>query len=190
MKKKVVVVGVGALGSHLTVLIRNHADLKVVDFDRVEAKNVMSQFHTVGSVGKNKAMAMQQLLSFLFGKASVAVPHRLTELNVREVLSGAELVVDCVDNGDTRRLIQAFCLANDIPCLHGAVDGEGTCGQARWTERFRADDGEPGAATCEDGEHLPFIAHIAAGLAQVAKEFIKTGRRRSLLLFPGGSKEL
>ena len=44
---KIVVVGVGALGSHLLLAARNvPAEWKIVDFDSVEMKNIQSQFHT------------------------------------------------------------------------------------------------------------------------------------------------
>jgi shikimate 5-dehydrogenase len=189
-KKRVVIVGAGALGSHLALLLRNHADIKVVDFDRVEAKNCMSQLHAVGSVGKNKALALQQAMKFLFGVRVEAVPHKLVPNNVRELLESSDLVVDCVDNGETRRLIQGFCRTEEIPCLHGALAAGGQLGQVCWTEKFEADDAPPGAATCEDGEHLPFIATVASLLAVVAQGFVRRGSRKSYLVFAGGTKEI
>ena len=59
--KKIVIVGVGALGSHLVLLGRNwSARFVVIDDDRVEQKNTQSQFHSRMGVGRNKAQAMQQ----------------------------------------------------------------------------------------------------------------------------------
>jgi adenylyltransferase/sulfurtransferase len=188
-KKKVVVVGAGALGSHFALLIRNHVDLKVVDFDRVEAKNAMSQLHPLNSVGKNKALALQQTLKFLYGLKVEAIPHKLVPNNVREILEFADLVVDCVDNGEARRLIQGFCKMEKIPCLHGALAAGGQFGQVCWTEGFQADDAPAGAATCEDGEHLPFIATVSSLLALCVQGFVRKGEKRSFLVFPGGTKE-
>jgi len=188
--KKVTIVGAGALGSHLALLVRNHVDLKIVDHDRVEAKNAMSQLHPLASVGKNKALALQQTLKFLFGIKVEAVPHRLVADNVREVLSGSDLVVDCVDNGETRRLIQGFCRAEGIACLHGALAAGGSFGQVAWTDKFQPDDGVAGAPTCEDGEHLPFISTVSSLLAQCVQGFARRGEQRSFLVFPGGTKEV
>ena len=45
--KTVVIVGVGALGSHVALLGRNWGvQLKLVDFDRIEQKNTQAQFHS------------------------------------------------------------------------------------------------------------------------------------------------
>ncbi len=189
-KKKVVLVGAGALGSHFALLVRNHVDLKVIDMDRVETKNCMSQLHPLGSVGKNKALALQQTLKFLYGLRVDAVPHRLVADNVRELLAGTDLVIDCVDNGETRRLIQSHCAAAGTSCLHGALAAGGTFGQVTWTEKFQADDAPPGAATCEDGEHLPFISTVSSLLALCVQGFVRRGERRSFLVFPGGTKEI
>ncbi len=189
-KKKIVLVGAGALGSHLALLVRNHVDIKVVDFDRVEAKNAMSQLHPLGSVGKNKALALQQTLKFLFGLRVEAVPHKLVVDNAREILENSDLVVDCVDNGGTRRLIQGFCKMEKIPCLHGALAAGGQFGQVTWTDKFQADDGSEGAPTCEDGEHLPFISTVSSLLAQCVQAFVRRGEQRSFLVFPGGTKEV
>jgi tRNA A37 threonylcarbamoyladenosine dehydratase len=76
----ITIVGVGALGSHVVQFLRNlDVTLRLVDFDRVEAKNVMSQFYGQPNVGKNKAVALLQQTSFLFkrpGGADAAWPPR------------------------------------------------------------------------------------------------------------------
>lgn len=189
-KKTVVIVGVGALGSHLAVMLRNHARLRLVDFDRVETKNVLSQSHSLSSVGKNKAISLQKTMVFLYGVAVEAMPHKLTPMNVKELLSGSDIVVDCVDDGDTRRLIQGFCRINSKPCLHGGLAAGGQFGQVAWTEQFQADDRASGAATCEDGEHLPFISKVAAQLAIAVHDFVRRGEKRGYLITKSTVKEI
>ena len=183
----IVVVGVGALGAQLVALLRNvKATIRVIDFDRVEAKNVQSQFHGRPGVNRPKVLALSQLMDMLFGVKLAAVPHRLTKDNVKELLSGADLVVDCLDNAPSRRLVQDFVRAHEIPCLHGAVDGNGTCGRVYWDERFEIEEGgaATGVATCEDGEHLPFLTIASGYLAHAAKEFLRKGRRLNYQVTP------
>ena len=68
----IVIVGVGALGSHLVQFMRNEKiEIKIIDFDRVEQKNVMSQFHGKPGVGKSKVDALKQAMDFFF-KTSIA----------------------------------------------------------------------------------------------------------------------
>lgn len=187
--KTIVVVGAGALGSHAVQFLRSSGTaLRVVDFDRVESRNVASQFHGKPSVGKSKVASLQQAMSFLFGAKIEAVPHRLAADNARELLGKADLVLDCLDNGASRRLVQAFVRQHEIPCLHGALAADGAFARVTWDEDFTIDD-EPaaGAATCEDGEHLPFIALAAAFLAKAAQEFVSKGARVGFQVSPGGA---
>lgn len=76
--KTIVVVGVGALGSHVVQALRNvEATLRVIDFDRVEQRNVASQFHGKPNVGKLKVQSLQQSMKFLFGRDIGIVSHKL-----------------------------------------------------------------------------------------------------------------
>lgn len=194
--KKVTIVGAGALGSHVAMLLRNEAELKVIDFDRVEQKNVQAQFHNKGSVGRNKTESLRGLMLLLWGNKVEAVPHKLVANNAHALLvaNAPELVIDCLDNGEGRRTIQAFVRSPNnmaqpsIPCLHGALAADGTFGRVVWDEHFVIDDeSATGAATCEGGEHLPFIVVTAAYLARSAQVFLQTGKRIGWQLHAGGA---
>lgn len=185
--KTIVIVGVGALGSHVVQFLRNvDATLKVVDFDRVEQRNVMAQFHGKPNVGKAKVQSLQQAMNFLFARKVEVVPHKLVENNAKEILGSADLVVDCLDNGAGRRVIQGFVRASKVPCLHGALAADGTFGSVLWDEHFVIDDETGTGKTCEDGEHLPFIVMVSAYLAQSAQAFMKSGRKLGYNVHPGG----
>ena len=162
----------------------------MIDFDRVEQKNVMSQFHSKMGVGRNKAQAIGQAMQGLYGLRIEAIPHRLGEDNVEQLLAGADLVLDCVDNAPTRSIIQAQVRSDDTPCLHGALAADGSYARVMWDPQFTADDGSEGAATCEDGEHLPFITFVAARMAMAVQDFLHHGRQRSCHLHPGGVVDL
>lgn len=187
MEKKVVIVGAGALGSHVAMLLRNEADLRIVDHDRVEAKNTLSQLHSVKSVGKHKIVVLQQTLNFLFGLRVEAMNAQLGINNVKELLSGTDLVVDCVDNGETRKLIQDYCVINSRPCLHGALSADGAFGQSIWTPGFKVDFGDAGKPTCEDGAHLPFISTVSSLVARSAQAFLRTGKKVGYQVHAGGA---
>lgn len=189
--KTIVIVGVGALGSHLVPLLRNlGATIKVIDFDRVETKNVSSQFHAKSSVGKPKTLGLQQTMQFLFGVKIETVPHRLTADNVKELLGRADLVVDCLDNGASRRLVQGFVRQTGTPCVHGALAANGELGRIVWDPLFNIDDETPGVATCEDGKQLPFIALTASWLAYACQQFCETGKCFSFHVFRSGTLSL
>jgi molybdopterin/thiamine biosynthesis adenylyltransferase len=187
--KTLVIVGVGALGSHLTQLIRNaDAKIRIVDFDRVEQKNVQAQFHARNAVGKSKVQALGQLMQFLFGIKVETIPHKLTSDNADQVLGGCDLVIDCLDNAEARGIIQKYVRNNKVECLHGALAADGMFGRVVWDDNFTIDsEAEAGQATCEGGEHLPFIGLTAALMAQSVKVFLDKGQKRGYHVHPGGT---
>jgi molybdopterin/thiamine biosynthesis adenylyltransferase len=182
----ITIVGVGALGSHAALFLRNEVSMRMVDFDRVEAKNTQAQFHTMMSLGKNKADALQKSLLGLFKVESVSSPYRLTELNSENILKGSKLVVDCTDNIQARKVISDACKAKKLPLLHGALAASGDFARVIWEEHFVPDAESGEGATCEDGEHLPFFAYAAASLAVEVQSFLRTGKKRSWQLTPSG----
>ena len=184
----IIIVGVGALGSHLVQFIRNEkVDIKVIDFDRVEQKNVMSQFHGKPGVGKNKVLALQQTMDFLFKRQLSVVGNKLVAENIDVLMKGATLVVDCLDNGASRKLVQDYVRKHNLTCLHGALAPGGEFGRSIWDEHFVIDsEVGAGAATCEDGEFLPFIALTAAYLARSVQIFLKAKKEIGFSISPIG----
>ena len=185
--KTIIVVGVGALGSHVVQLLRNvNASIRVIDFDRVEQKNTMSQFHAKSSTGKNKVESVKQTMQFLWGTKLGTVPHKLTVENDSQLLTGADLLIDCLDNAPARKIVQNFARRTQTPCLHGALAPDGGFGRVVWDLSFKVDEGSEGAATCEDGQHLPFIALTSAYMARSAQVFLSQGKMVGYEISPGG----
>lgn len=184
--KKVTVIGVGALGSHFVLFSRNFADLKGIDDGRVKSKSPQAQFHSKPQVDRGKTQGLQQTMQFLFGVKVAGVPHRLSADNVRQLLGDTDLLVDCLDNAPSRELVQSFARSSGTPCLHGALAANGQYGRVVWDENFVIDGASAGAATCEDGEHLPFIAVVSSLLSRAAQEFLGTGRKIGFEIHPTG----
>lgn len=185
---KITIIGVGALGSHLVAAIRNEAvEMTIIDHDRVEIGNVASQFHFKGNVGKRKVDSLKQAMQFCYGGKLEVVGHMLRDDNKNELLFGADLLVDCLDNGDARRIVQAYARARSVPCVHGALAAGGEYGRVVWDHDFVIDD-EPSAAapTCEDGAFLPFIQLTSAALALAVQAFVRRGQRIGFSISPGG----
>lgn len=180
MNGRVVICGVGALGSAAAVLLRNvEAELAFVDFDRVESKNLSAQAFTKLALGKNKAEALRAQLANFWGRKSEAFSVRLTADNVDTLLAGATLVIDAFDNQASRLLLQSAARRLGVPLVHGALAADGTYGLVRWDERFVPDaEDTPGQATCDGGQHLPFIGAVAAALARAVQDNLQTGARR------------
>lgn len=185
---RIVFCGVGALGSNAVVACRNlEATLVLVDFDRVESKNTLSQAFVKPSVGKNKADALKLQLANFWGVKAEAFGVRVTEDNVATLCGSADLVVDAFDNAQSRRLLSAWARSTQKPLVHAAVSADGTFGMVRWDEQFTADEeSTEGQATCEGGEHLPIIAVIGSTLARVIQDFVSKGEKKDAMISLSG----
>jgi molybdopterin-synthase adenylyltransferase len=181
---RIVFCGIGALGSTAAVLCRSlGAELRLVDFDRVESKNLAAQVFVKQSLGKNKAEAMKLQLWNLWGVKADALGVRVAADNVQAICAGADLIVDCFDNQASRQVLSDHARAAGQPLLHAAIAADGSFGLVRWDERFVPDaEDAPGQATCEGGEHLPFIGLVGATLARIIQDFARDGRRRDAMI--------
>lgn len=112
---KVAVIGAGGTGSHvLTGLAQLHyamvalghpggLDVKVFDADTVSETNVGRQMFFPSDIGQNKASVLIQRINMAMGLDWEAVPQRLTQ---KSSLNGYDLVIGCVDNRSTRKIIK------------------------------------------------------------------------------------
>jgi len=189
MAKRLTIVGCGALGSHLVQFLRNEdAEIHVIDFDRVEQKNTQSQFHSIGQVRKLKVEALKQTMGFLYKREIKTNSNKLVANNVHALLAASDLIIDCLDNGEARRLVQDYSRAHAVACVHGALAPGGEFGRVTWDEHFVIDDeAGAGVATCEDGAHLPFITLTAAYLARVVQVYLKSNRKVGYQVTPVGA---
>lgn len=105
---KVVVYGLGALGSNLLVqLVRQFPQLKYegVDYDKVEDRNIRIQAFFLEHVGALKAPALRTVLLRYVRKVDYnAVVKKVTE-QVR-LPDERTLVLDCFDNSASRKLVK------------------------------------------------------------------------------------
>jgi hypothetical protein len=171
---RIVFCGVGALGSNAVLFCRNlGAEMALVDFDRVESKNLLAQAFVKQSVGKNKADALKLQLANFHGIRLEAHGVRLEAGNVDTLCGSADLLVDAFDNAASRELLSAFARRAGKALVHAAISADGSFGMVRWDAGFVADsEDEPGQATCEGGEHLPMIALVAATLGRAIEDFV------------------
>lgn len=182
--KRILFCGVGALGSTAATLCRNlPAALAFADFDRVESKNLLAQAFTRQAVGKNKAEALRLQLRTFYGVDAQAYPVRLAADNIATVAAGADLLVDCLDNIAGRRVVIEHAERTGTPSVHAGLAGDASLGLIRWRERFTPDEEDtPGQATCEGGEHLPFIALVATRLALTVADWLTSGESQDALV--------
>ena len=125
--KRVLVVGCGGLGGHLIDMLARIGVgmLRVVDGDVFEPSNLNRQLLSeVPLLGVSKAKAAAAKISRVNPEISVeAVDSFLTEKNVRRLLLFCDVVLDGLDNIESRRILAKECERAGIPYIYGAVNG-------------------------------------------------------------------
>lgn len=124
---RVVVVGVGGLGSFLLqYFVRSGVGLlRFVDFDKVELSNLQRQIlYDEGDVGKAKVESAYTHLKAINSIVELdPVQDKLTGQNAEDVLSGFDVIVDGSDNYEVRFVMNDFAKKHGIPFVFGSVAG-------------------------------------------------------------------
>ena len=126
-KSKVVVVGVGGLGtvSSLYLTLAGVGYLRLVDQDTVETPNLHRQIlFSLDDLHYPKVEAAAKRLEKLNPLLEAEpVSENLNASNVEKLLTGVDLVVDGLDNMVTRYLLNRACVKLSIPYVFGAAIG-------------------------------------------------------------------
>jgi len=125
-KSKVAVVGVGGLGSPVAYyLAAAGVNLLLIDEQLPELSNLNRQIlHWEEDLGKNpKPLSAKWKLERFNSDIKIdTFVGRLTRENIKEVLKDADVIVDCLDNFETRYLLDEFAHEKGVPLVHGAVE--------------------------------------------------------------------
>lgn len=121
----VVLVGCGGIGSPSLQYLAaaGIGRLTLVDDDVIDVSNLQRQtIYTPSDVGKPKAeMAAEWVRRFDVGLKVDPIVTRLGDGNARDVLSGADLVLDGCDNFATRLLVSDTCVKLGVPLTTAAI---------------------------------------------------------------------
>ncbi len=130
----IAVVGAGGLGSPVLTYLSaaGIGKITIIDMDIVEITNLNRQFlYGEKDLGKPKAVIAKELISEKYSDISaVAIVEKLTDLNIETMLSGVDIIVDCVDNIATRLLVNDYAIRSKTPLVEGGIDsfyGYGMC---------------------------------------------------------------
>lgn len=131
-KGRVLLVGMGGLGSWIAeILVRSGVGfIRICDDDQVDLTNLHRQaLYTEKDAeeGKSKTDAAFTRLSDLNQDCDIDVfSERITRQNIARAAEGCDLIIDAVDNFETRYLINDFSVKTGMPWVSGGVfEGEG-----------------------------------------------------------------
>jgi len=174
LQSHVAVIGCGGLGGiTITLLARlGIGALTLCDPDVFEESNLNRQvLCREDRLGMNKASAARDELALIASHVKVrAMPVAATADNMPEILQGVDLVIDCLDKIETRRMVALAARRAGIPFVHGAIAGqEGfvmlDCGPVHLFDQAYATRRE-GDATAEQRLGVPTLTPAATGILQ------------------------
>ncbi|MBS3651137.1 molybdopterin-synthase adenylyltransferase MoeB [Pseudaminobacter sp. 19-2017] len=124
-RARVLVVGAGGLGAPVLQYLAaaGVGTLGIIDDDTVSLSNLQRQvIHDTASVGDAKIDSAARTIARINPGVKVELHRfRITGENARELVRGYDIVVDGLDNFETRYVIADACEAEERPLVHAAV---------------------------------------------------------------------
>jgi molybdopterin/thiamine biosynthesis adenylyltransferase len=196
---RVAVVGVGATGAAAASLLARAGvgQLTLIDRDFVETSNLQRQIlfdeaDALAALPKAEA-ARRKIAAF---NSEVEVRAEIADLvpgNIHALLDGAELVLDCTDNFETRYLLNDYAVEQGKPWIYAAAVGAYAATMNIVPERSAClacifPDPPSGAVeTCDTAGILGMAVNLAASIQVTEALKLLTGQsalmRRTLLSF-------
>jgi len=182
---KVFIAGVGGLGSPVSIYlaVAGVGGLRLCDNGAVELSNLNRQIlYSDSDIGQLKVMCAKNRINFLNPNVTVeCFSETITPNNIGDLVGDAEIIVDCLDNFETRYVLNGHAVAKKLPFVHAGIDG--FCGQLTFIhppdtpclrcitpeapspQKFSVIGTAPGIIGClEANEVLKYLTGIGANL--------------------------
>lgn len=125
-RARIVIAGAGGLGSPAALYLAaaGIGHIRLVDHDTVELSNLNRQIlHQTADIGRRKIDSAAARIKALNPHVSVeAVAETIATDNAARLVADADLIVDALDNLDTRLVLNGVAVSQGIPFFHGAVN--------------------------------------------------------------------
>lgn len=179
--KTVAVIGCGGLGGYaIEYLVRlGVGKIVAVDGDEFSESNLNRQLLcTRDTIGKSKAMQAKLRAESINPTVEVkAVCEYMTEDNAEAILSGCDLVIDALDNTQSRKVLLNACNKLGLTLVHGAIGSR--CFQLA-VIKPGMELPDASAREFHGGEVQAFVPAMCAAVQISEAEKILTGRESSL----------
>ena len=125
LKSQAAVIGLGGLGGLAAELLARMGigSLVLVDGDFFSESNLNRQvLCTENNLGRSKALeAAARIKEINSALETRVVAEFIKPENAEDILRGSQVVLDCLDNLQTRFLLQKSCRKLGLPMIHGAI---------------------------------------------------------------------
>lgn len=123
----VFIAGCGGLGSPIAMYLAaaGVGNLTIVDRDVVSLSNLNRQLlHYTGDIGREKVISALEKLTDINPEITITVINAsITSDSIHSLAQEADIIIDAVDNLDTRHILNTYSVQTGKPFIHGAVNG-------------------------------------------------------------------
>ena len=125
LKAKVLIIGVGGLGSPATMYLAaaGVGTIGIADFDEVDLSNLQRQIiHGTADIGRAKVMSASETIAQINPDVKInAYKVTVSAQNIRGLLRDYDFVLDAADNFETKFLINDACVIEKKPFCHAGI---------------------------------------------------------------------
>lgn len=122
---KVLVVGAGGLGSPVIMYLAaaGVGNIGIIDHDVIDISNLQRQvIHTTENIGVSKVTSAKIFVKKLNDDTCIEEHKcKLTIENINEIIKKYDVVINAVDNVETRYLLNKNCVKLKIPYVEGGI---------------------------------------------------------------------
>jgi len=126
-KAKVLVIGAGGLGSPVLMYLAaaGVGDIGIIDGDKIELSNLQRQtIHATENIGMSKVQSAKRFIEKLNTDIKVSTyEFFLNKENSQEIIGKYDLIIDGVDNFQSRYLVNDTCLYLEKPLVEAGIIG-------------------------------------------------------------------
>ena len=124
---RVGIAGLGGLGSPVSLYLTalGVGAIIAADNDTVSLSNLNRQIlYTENDIGGVKPEIAARRLTELNPHVHIeTIKKKITDSTVSSIFEGCDIIIDCLDNFETRFVINRFSVANRIPFIHAGIRG-------------------------------------------------------------------
>ncbi len=126
-KSTVFVAGAGGLGSPLLfyLTVAGIGTIIICDYDVIELSNLNRQIlHPHTGIGMLKVdTAAGRLIDANRHANIIKIKEKITKENAEKMIGNPDIIIDCLDNFDTRHILNHVSVKTGIPMIHAGVAG-------------------------------------------------------------------
>jgi len=123
----VFIAGAGGLGSPVSIYLveAGIGTIRIADCDKIEETNLNRQIlHPENRIGMPKVESAEKTLKSLNSLSNITTYQKeITRDSIGEMVNGVDLIIDCLDNFQSRYVLNEISHKMKIPLLHAAVSG-------------------------------------------------------------------